>query len=396
MWSKKVEPKNSYPFEKNSRDFFEELSERIEATKQGETLTIELDMDGCFLNGVINYKEVRKNSIDLENPINSDMLDFLKSLKEMLEEDGKKLQVNICSVANIGFLTETNVGTKGVIEKVVGELHDLQSSKQEGVEISQIIHPRIILNHFLSNDDSNYKEKRFEINKNHPVIDFIGYKNKNFKNLDGEMDKNKILDFGIKIRSLIKYLKDNKDNISQRTIQGRDIDNISQSNLGSNSGLISDLLRDCVRNKGNEVLKKEVQEYYESESRRTIFIDNDPNYHAKKNQSENKLLKNVLSCCPVSTLTEMRNGIYETEDSNFVEEEIANGRNPVSNANQQFYHPNFDEIPIARVSMRLLKEIINSPEQEESDDVIEQPSTTFKTNSSEQLINEQKSYCIIS
>jgi hypothetical protein len=388
MWSKKVAPKTPYPFEKNSRDFFEELKKRIDQIPKGETLTIELDMDGCFLNGLINYNEVRKNSVDLENPINSDMLDFFKSLKTLLEEKELKLQVNICSVANIGFLTEDKVG-QNVIKKIVEELYDLQSSKQERVEMYQIIHLRFMDYHSLDNE--NYERKRFRTNRNHPVINFIGYKDKNFKNSDEEIDKNKILDFGIKIRSLIQYLKDNKNYISQRAIRGRDIDNISQSNLGSDLELISDLLNDRIITEGMEFLKAEVEKYYESESRRTIFIDNDPNYHAKKNQSDNDLLKNVISCCPVSTLTTVVNSLgYKTCDVAWVEDEINNGRNPLSNLNQQFHHPKDDDVHVPRVSMRILKEIIKDPEQKESADILEQPSTTFQSNSSQQLINEQK------
>ena len=79
--------------EQSRKEFVNKYQQRINTLQKGDHFTIEVDLDGCFVNG----------RIPKHLGLNLDLLNLLTQMKTQVKNKGATFQVNICSTADINY-----------------------------------------------------------------------------------------------------------------------------------------------------------------------------------------------------------------------------------------------------------------------------------------------------
>ncbi|MBL6665360.1 MAG: ankyrin repeat domain-containing protein, partial [Rickettsiales bacterium] len=330
--AQKIKPLNIEDINSNSnrkptptQHFIRKLEARLKTLKEGDLFTVELDMDGCFLNGRSPY------GIDLKNPVNKELFDALKSIKEIAETKKAIFQVSICSTAGLKKFIDPNnpsADTTATRKKIFSKLHELNAEKQihtdsTGAKTITTIYHDIIQTSYDgidqivtlwrkdSDDATNIEFKRNEGN----VPNLFDSWNIDLRK-NGELCKINALDFTLKLRIAAQEIK---------KLESHKTKPLKQIQRELISGVIpwnSDI-NDIVTSVGSDAAKNE------TESKNTIFVDNDPQYHEDIQPTSTATafkrkthLQHVINLCPRSTLVTQKDTLMTAVSSEDINKEF--------------------------------------------------------------------------
>ena len=271
-----------------AQNFIKKLEERLKTLEKGELFTVELDIDGCFLNGNTS------GMYDIENPVNSGLESSLTHIKELVENKGSEFQLNICSTAaieSIGppetrqkFLTSlvnlnngepiiqlTAEGRRGNIRLITDKPEDLKKKCESKIQLKK---PNEI-------DVSDFK-------RNHELPLADSFNKINLKRTQNTLSKESALDFTLKLKIIAQKLQ-LQDDHKKKTLTEIQREIITGHITINNDIKIEDTeLKKAARN--------------------SCFVDNDPRYHNEiQNQKNDKNhLTHILNLCPQSTAVTLK------------------------------------------------------------------------------------------
>ncbi|MDA7705751.1 hypothetical protein N8772_04680 [Rickettsiales bacterium] len=108
---------------------------KLQELKPGDIFAIELDIDGCLINGCIVQN---KNSIDKENPLNQEVIEFLEFIKKTVEDKGVNFHLNLCSSSSLYRLPQEKLNP--IIKKLCalnnGPIVQIPTSRTESPRLS--------------------------------------------------------------------------------------------------------------------------------------------------------------------------------------------------------------------------------------------------------------------
>ncbi|RAP26785.1 hypothetical protein DID74_01445 [Candidatus Marinamargulisbacteria bacterium SCGC AG-333-B06] len=262
-----------------------------------QSITIELDMDGCFLNGDSGYFKNQKKNFSYATPVNQSLFTMLNYMKQLAHNKAASFQVNICSTANLKTLNQ-NKALNVIINHLItlndhkpvfqctmfGEITFYLKNKDNHIEISKIGSEHV----------QNLTNLFFKLGSSKPF---------GSPNSSKGLNKPAAIQFNLGLRLASQYLKTH----FFLSYDVKDIEHglITQSNQHRFYSTLES---------HQETLQHYIHTNLLKASQTVVFVDNDPLYSLggiKQNKSIecNPNLANILAIVPFSTLVDTQGTI---------------------------------------------------------------------------------------